>query len=347
MKDIYNSMLDNMLCNVVVTPEIDDQDTMFIRWKILSTHKNITDRPEDKDDEHIAIYDIKTKQWIHLELENIISIEYPFFDKHVTYYTVDTPEDELTMQVYDQEEHTMIDIALSEQITEAALSPAGWIHEGCNSDLFDKVKYESDISNFIDSLTGYEGKDPWKSNFDPTIVTSVADWNMLSEIMYDSFLPDLYHDQVDMKLAADCWNKLIVDKSKEAIQFLTNEKAEIDEELAVHQTVLNFEFPLNEEVRGKLLEAHPEYFAQPDDLKDIEEIINSAKEKLLDRKEVLIEEIEEIDVIIKLIRDQVVEYKDIARSCETIYELRDVWPPILLPMPLRHDNFLADNTGSE
>ena len=122
MKDIYNSMLDNMLCNVVVTPDIDDRDTMFIKWKILSTHKNITDRPEDKDDEHIAIYDLKTKQWIQLELENIISIEYPFFDKHVTYYTVDTPEDELTMQVYDQEEHTMIDIDLSEQITEAALS---------------------------------------------------------------------------------------------------------------------------------------------------------------------------------------------------------------------------------
>ena len=96
-------MLDNMLCNVVVTPDIDDRETMFIRWKILSTHKNITNRPEDKDDEHIAIYDVKTKQWIHLELENIISIEYPFFDKHVTYYTVDTPEDELTMQVYDQE----------------------------------------------------------------------------------------------------------------------------------------------------------------------------------------------------------------------------------------------------
>ena len=52
-------------------------------------------------------------------------------------------------------------------------------------------------------------------------------------------------------------------------------------------------------------------------------------------QELLEEQIEEIKVILQLIDDQTQEYIDIVEECDDVFTMKDIWPPILLPMPFK------------
>ena len=47
------------------------------------------------------------------------------------------------------------------------------------------------------------------------------------------------------------------------------------------------------------------------------------------------QQVEEIEVIIKMIHEQVDEYKELTSKVEDLFSLKDTWPPILLPMPFK------------
>ena len=66
----------------------------------------------------------------------------------------------------------------------------------------------------------------------------------------------------------------------------------------------------------------------------LQENSETTKQELIDENNI---EIEELDAISDLIDQEIVAYIDQTDNCETVNELVDVWPPILLPMPFKRD----------
>lgn len=332
--EYYDKILANMLCEITLAPT-NDMDFM---WKFTTTHKyvDMDTRPDPVTDVHLPIYDIKTKQWIQIAPELIMAIEFLHFKEHVKCEHVENNNEQpdaticIDSQTGDASVLEFEDCYESQQIT-----PTEWVDAKCEHEMFDSVAYYKDVENAIEELSVHAGQDPWRVNFKPLTKFGVVHWGKMLEITYDDAFVDLMGGRLDMKKVSDGWNRLMQERADKATKILSEEKLELTAEIKWLDIVKRSEITgdeLTTEQQAEIKALQTDIVEQlSKDMKGTNNV-DIVTQEIEDRHE----QIEEIQVIEGLIEQQTKEYMKMSSDCYDIYELRDMWPPILLPMPFKN-----------
>jgi len=338
IKEFYDSKLNALLCRIIIVPRSDQPE---LRWKIISTQTEDTlkTRPAPDSERHIPIYDLTTKSWVQVRTKYIESIEYLLFNEFVKWKDVEGDDETFIVSSPTGDKPDEFNIPGKQKV--CAISPDQWVSSGCRHEDFDHEGYYSATKKYIDNIKDHTDADPWLVNFHPLTRPIWTNWRKMIEILYPGAAKDLLDDTISMKKSSEYWNKLIAKKAKEAKDFLHESKISRTKEIAWLDAIKAISGPLTENTIADIPEGDDMLQADLDDMK-WDQFHNMSKKERLDTlnnyREDLSEEIDEVDVIIKLIEEQVKEYKEISLACDNLYDLRDVWPPILLPMPFRYES---------
>jgi hypothetical protein len=338
IKEFYDSKLNALLCRVVIVPRKLQPE---LRWKITSTQTSeiLKTRPEPETNKHVPIYDLSTKSWVQVLAGHIESVEYLLFNEFVEWKEVEDEDSTIFVRNPAGGDPEEIPILGKQKI--CTITPGGWISSGCQHENFDHEGYYAAVEKYIDNMKDRTGDDPWLVNFHPLLRPIWTNWKKMIEILYPGSAKDLLDDTIDMKRSSEYWNKLIIKHAEEAKEFLHETKASRKKEVNWLDAIEAIKGPLVENSIENLPEGEDMLRSDLDDMEwdQFHKITrDELLEKLKNHREDLHEEIDEVDVIIKLIDEQVEEYMEMSNACDNLYDLRDVWPPILLPMPFRYES---------
>lgn len=367
MKETYDKHLEKLLCKICVCPNNYDNAWM---WEFYSHHSEeaIKSKIKNVKKDHIAIFDLRTNKWLQVKLEDIISVEYPLFNDHIKNYKIDDPSAVWEWDVHKQK------MFIDKADGIASVTPDTVAYSDIeNLDDFDFLEYEYQCEKLVEELEKKPGKNPWIANFTVNRWCEI-NWAEMFENMYTNLPIDLAKGEVKMDKAHDAWKKLIDVKAAEAIAFLDDELSdyrtyhtagslfiqqflkdpknieivpeEVDDDdtggIKIHMddgTSTMFDLP--EELIVEM-EEHRCFSKIRDVVVDNPECVgidNLEEEIYVEEFNDLLEEaeqqVEEIEVIIKMIHEQVDEYKELTSKVEDLFSLKDTWPPILLPMPFK------------
>lgn len=344
MIEEYEKYLENMLCLIQVCPPNHSHNWS---WKIYSHHSvdTLKKRPANEKD-HIAIYDLVTKKWVQINLDYINTIEFPFFNKYTHKIPIKYGESEFDFDVITREI-----VEYKPEITDETITPAMWIESGCDHRYVNKEMYDQKVKNFISEIKCKPQSNPWMVNFSVNLFGKIK-WKEYFMSLYEELPIDLSRNDVNMKTARASWQNLMRDKAADAGKFLNSETVSLTDELkVVKKTITIFKKnPDNiniDEQKQTFVLIHDGKEEPSRDLAilidppggglmDTEPLKNGLSvDTLSEVQELLEEQIEEIDVILQLINDQTQEYIDIVEDCDDVFTMKDIWPPILLPMPFK------------
>ena len=303
-------------------------------------------------------------------MDDIINVQFPFFNEYVKKEYVDDNIDTYDWDPTTEEMFHEKSIRNENTITPDYVA----FHDDIETlEEFKYFDYEARCEEFAEKLEVPKSTNPWIANFVVNRWCEI-NWAEMFDNMYTQLPVDLAKDRVKMNKAQQAWRDIIDKKADEAIDFLEGELEDYEAYLEAGSLLLErfLEDPKNIEIVDSedtgednsgmnilMGDGTSKMFYMPGELEEelkehrclrnIHDVIvhnpecegiDSLEEEIHvdEYKDLLLEaeqQIEEVQVIVKMIREQADEYKELTKEVKDLFSLKDTWPPILLPMPFK------------